>query len=219
MTFSGFQLLRIIPSITEIKSLHLPMTASTKTDQSPVSAPLSGQSATRIRPTSKDDGAALWALARDSGALDLNSPYAYLMMAHWFSQTCMVAEHIAADGSSKTVGFVLGFCPPDQPDTLFVWQVAVDESQRGQGLAARMIRQIIDRAALSQIEATVTPSNAPSNALFRGLAQRYGAAFTTSEVFPATTFPGLPQGVNASHEGEVLYRIGPIPMTDASTSP
>jgi diaminobutyrate acetyltransferase len=145
--------------------------------------------------------------------LDLNSPYAYLMMAHWFADTCVVAEHKAADGSAEIVGFVMGFCPPDQPDTMFVWQVAVSPSQRGKGLAGRMICHIVSQAkpALRYIEATVTPSNAPSAALFRGLAQRLGAKITTSEVFSAATFPGPTLGVEACHEGEVLYRIGPLP--------
>jgi L-2,4-diaminobutyric acid acetyltransferase len=150
-------------------------------------------------------------MARDSGALDLNSPYAYLMMAHWFAETCLIAEQDQPDGNRQPVGFVAGFCPPDHPDTLFVWQVAVDASQRGKGLAGRMIRHMVAAAPhLTHIEATVTPSNGPSDALFRGLAKGYGAPLSTHEVFSADAFPGSAQGVSAPHEGEVLYRIGPI---------
>lgn len=165
-----------------------------------------------FRAPSKSDGAALWAMARDSGALDLNSPYAYMMMAHWFADTCVVVEQ-----NGQAVGFVMGFRPPQQPDTLFVWQVAVDASQRGQGLARRMIQHLMARrpdapgaAPLRFIEATVTPSNGPSNALFHGLAKHYGVPINTHEVFSAEDFPGASLGVQASHEGECLHRIGPI---------
>src|SRR3954453_20075010 len=73
------------------------------------------------------DGAALWRIARDSEALDLNSSYSYLLWCRDFAATSAVAR--GADGNP--VGFLTGYVRPEQPHTLFVWQVAVDAAQRG----------------------------------------------------------------------------------------
>lgn len=159
------------------------------------------------RPTLADGGA-MWEAARDSGALDLNSPYAYLMWAEEFADASVVAE---LDG--RLVGFVMGFRPPTRPEALFVWQVAVDAAGRGQGLATRMLDALMGQGpeALpsegprpTHLEATVTPSNAASLALFRGMAKRHGCACEERTAIPAAAFPG------PDHESEDLLRIGPF---------
>lgn len=157
------------------------------------------------QPTHRD-GAAMWRLVKASGALDENSAYAYLMMGEWFSDTCVVAEEHHHDGSRRVVGFVIGFVPPNQPDTAFVWQVGVDRNQRGRGLGKRLIEQFIDRApaGVRFLEATVTPSNAASEALFRASARVFGAKMQVLDLFSADSFPG------EGHEAERLFRIGPI---------
>ncbi|MFA7429084.1 MAG: diaminobutyrate acetyltransferase [Rhodospirillaceae bacterium] len=154
------------------------------------------------RPT-HHDGAAMWRLVRDSGALDENSAYAYLMMGEWFADTCVVAE----DGpSSRLAGFVMGFVPPRQPDTLFVWQVGVDHQHRGRGLGLRLLTQLIAEAPppVRFLEATVTPSNAASEALFGAAARAHDAAIEITDLFGSDAFPGT------GHEPERRFRIGPI---------
>lgn len=160
------------------------------------------------RPTYRD-GAAMWRLVKESGALDENSPYAYLMMGEWFAETCLVAEERFPGGARRMAGFVMGFVPPNQPDTVFVWQVGVDKRQRGRGMGKRLISEFVRRAphGVRYLEATVTPSNAASEALFRAVARDYGAHVRVSERFSADAFPG--QG----HEAERLFRIGPIEAT------
>ncbi|MCC5697616.1 GNAT family N-acetyltransferase, partial [Klebsiella pneumoniae] len=74
------------------------------------------------------DGPELYRITRDSQVLDLNSAYAYLLWCRDFAQTSAVAR---TDG--KVVGFVTGYIRPDRPDTIVVWQIAVDASQRGGG--------------------------------------------------------------------------------------
>ncbi|CAM5451691.1 hypothetical protein SFUMM280S_06955 [Streptomyces fumanus] len=81
------------------------------------------------------DGAALWRMARDSKVLDLNSSYSYLLWCRDFAATSAVARA----ESGEAVGFVTGYVRPDRPDTLFVWQVAVDAAYRGRGLAAALL--------------------------------------------------------------------------------
>ena len=144
----------------------------------------------------------MWKLAKDTGVLDLNSVYSYLMLCRYFSDTCVLAEN-----ERIIQGFVTGFCPPDPPNTVFVWQIAVEASCRGQGLALTLLRELLKRpacAGVRHLETTNTPSNIPSKALFTRLAEEFGALVDVSPCFPETLFP---QG---RHEAEWLTRIGPI---------
>jgi L-2,4-diaminobutyric acid acetyltransferase len=157
-----------------------------------------------LRPPEIKDGAVLWRMAKDSQALDLNSPYAYLMWCDRFAQTSVVAE---VDG--WPAGFLVGFRPPGQPDVLFVWQVAVADEYRGLGLASRMLDDLLQRdPALSFVEATVTPSNEASQRLFRALARRNDCPCSEEPYLRTEHFP------SPGHEPEHLFRIGPIASKD-----
>ncbi len=155
-----------------------------------------------VRPARVEDGAALWRLAEASKVLDVNSPYAYLLVCDHFGETSVVAER---DG--EPVGFVTAFRPPRRPEVIFVWQVAVDESMRGRGLARRMLEALVGLdgcRGVTRLETTVTPSNAPSRALFRSFARSVGAEMTVEPHFTPELFPG------EGHEAEELFRIGPF---------
>ncbi|WP_436778181.1 diaminobutyrate acetyltransferase [Yinghuangia sp. YIM S09857] len=155
-----------------------------------------------LRPPTVDDGADLWRLARDVGSLDLNSEYHYLLWCRDFAATSVVA---CVD--DRVRGFVTGYVRPDVPDTLMVWQVAVDPGVRGRGVAARMVGELLSRRApFGQVfvEATVTPGNAASTALFNGLGRDLGVPVGRTALFAAEHFPG------SAHEPEVLFRIGPV---------
>lgn len=151
----------------------------------------------------------MWRIARDSGELDLNSPYSYVMWCRDFSATSVVARDPSVRADGTPVGFVTGFRRPEAPDTYFVWQVAVDEAARGRGLGRRMLDDLGDRmvaAGCRFLEATVTPDNVASERLFRSFALSRGAALERGELFGADHFPG-------DHEPEMLFRIGPLPAT------
>lgn len=148
-----------------------------------------------------EDGAALWDLARDCG-LDLNSPYAYLLLAHDFAETCLVAE---AEG--RLVGFVTGYRPPERPDVVFVWQVGVAPDARGRGLGLALVDALVERTrthGVRYLEASVTPSNDTSWRLFESVATRRGADIVKASLFDAALFP------DGDHEEELLVRIGPF---------
>lgn len=156
-----------------------------------------------IRKPKKEDGKAIFELVRSCAPfLDLNSLYLYYLIGAHFYDTSVVVEQ---DGS--IVGFISGYIIPDRSDCLFIWQVAVDDSQRGKGTAKTMIDHILSRPECKDVkylEATVTPSNEPSIRLFYGFAKRRGAevrekVFIDSEGFGET-----------SHEEEVLLTIGPF---------
>ncbi|GGX75227.1 diaminobutyrate acetyltransferase [Streptomyces fructofermentans] len=153
------------------------------------------------------DGAALWRIAKDSGTLDLNSSYSYLLWCRDFAGTSAVAR--AADG--RPVAFVTGYRRPDRPRTLLVWQVAVDEAHRGRGLAGALLdgltRRIAGSDGLTAVETTITPGNTASERLFTSYAARHGARVERDVLFDAAHFPD-----GAPHDPEVLYRIGPLSL-------
>lgn len=147
-----------------------------------------------------DDGAALWRLARDSRVLDVNTPYAYLLWCRDFADTSIVAY----DGD-RPVGFVTGYLRPSAPQTLMIWQVAVDEGQRGRGLAGRMLNALTDRVGPSTMETTISPGNEASMRLFAGFARGRGADVAREVLFDQRVFPA-----GEDHEPEVLFRIAPL---------
>lgn len=146
------------------------------------------------------DAARLWEIARDSGALDLNSSYAYLLWCHDFADTSVVAR----DGDD-VIGFVTGYLRPSSPDTLMVWQVAVDPASRGRGVGGRLLDGLLDRLApaVRYLETTVTQDNVASNRMFRALAGRRAAGIDSTPLFRPADFPDR-------HETEFRYRIGPL---------
>lgn len=156
-----------------------------------------------IRAPSHDDGALLWEIARAAGTLDVNSPYAYMMQCRNFRNTCAVAEVYG-----RPAGFVTAHRLPDRPDVLFVWQVAVLPDFRGLRIATRLIDDILGRDAnggIRTVEATVSPSNAASRALFTALARAKGATLNVQPCFAADDFPE-----GEGHEAEELYVVSPV---------
>ncbi len=141
-------------------------------------------------------------MARDSRVLDVNTSYAYLLWARDFAATSFVATVDDDPG-----GFVTGYRRPDDPETLMIWQVAVDEPHRGRGLARRMLDGLVDRLADDQgvrhLETTITADNSASIALFTSFANARSAPIESKPIFEAAMFPD-------GHDAELLFRIGPF---------
>ncbi|KDN20450.1 2,4-diaminobutyric acid acetyltransferase [Amycolatopsis rifamycinica] len=155
-----------------------------------------------IESPTKSDGAELWRIARDSAKLDLNSPYAYMLWCRDFAGSSVVARE---DG--RAVGFVIAYRRPDEPEAALVWQVAVDPSQRGKGLAGALLDALYTRLTgegVRYLETTITPDNEASIRLFGSFAKRWNAAVETSVLFGGEDFP------EDGHLPEELYRIGPL---------
>lgn len=173
----------------------------------PAAAPIT------VRAPRATDGAAMWALVREVGTLDPNSAYLYILLADRFADTCAVAER---DG--RLVGMLTGFRPPGDLETYFVWQIGVSPQARGEGLAGRMLDEVVARhPEVRFVEATVSPSNEASLALFHAFARRRRAALQTSHGYGAEVFPTLPGQLG--HEPEPLLRIGPFVSSTATSSP
>lgn len=156
-----------------------------------------------LRQPRATDGYALNQLVKRCPPLDTNSVYCNLLQCTDFSATSIAAEH--DDG--ELVGFISGYRPPARPDTLFIWQVAVDSRMRGQGLALKMLLSLTQRAAAEGVrwlETTISPGNTASEALFARAFRELNVEPQTEVLFSrAIHFDG-------QHDDEVLYRAGPF---------
>jgi diaminobutyrate acetyltransferase len=156
--------------------------------------------AVELRAPRLEDGAAMWRIAADSKVLDVNSSYAYLLWCRDFAMTSVVATV-----DEKVGGFVTGYLRPERPDTVMVWQVAVDEQHRGRRLARRMLDALADRLHehdVCRMETTITSDNEASIRLFTSFAEGRDTVIEREPGIPAEAFPD-------GHDAEDLYRIGP----------
>lgn len=177
---------------------------ATTTLTAPIRTPAapSTETAIQLRMPRSEDGFALHQLVARCAPLDPNSVYCNLLQCSHFAGTAVAAER-----AGELVGFVSGYIPPTQPDTLFIWQVAVDARARGAGLARRMLLEILRRDTCREvryIETTITPDNAASWALFRGLARTLDVPTQDNVHFDCNTHFG------GQHASEHLLRIGPF---------
>ena len=156
-----------------------------------------------FRPPTDRDGRNVHALIARCSPLDVNSLYANLLQCTHFADTSLLAER--EDG--RVAAFASGYLIPRTPDTLFIWQVAVDPDSRGQGLALSLLGTLLDRTIRSGIrylETTISPENGPSRSLFQKLFAQREAPFSTRLLFDRETHFGK------GHDEEILYRGGPF---------
>jgi L-2,4-diaminobutyric acid acetyltransferase len=147
-------------------------------------------------------GAAIHRLVDACKPLDLNSLYAYLLLCEHHAETCVIAER-----EGRPVGFLSAYVIPLREDTIFVWQVAVDASARGLGLATTMLRELLARPQVrhcAYLETTVSPSNTASRRLFHALARELDAPVDETLLFAEDHFGG------EDHECEMSIRVGPF---------
>lgn len=149
------------------------------------------------------DGPAVTALIAASPPLDPNSAYCNLLQCSDFADTCVVAER-----AGEVVGWISGYRPPSHPERIFVWQVAVASSARGEGLGGRMLDELLARPAVrgaTTLTTTITQDNPASWGLFTAFARRHGAALTRSPRFERDAhFAG-------AHDTEWQASIAPLP--------
>lgn len=133
----------------------------------------------------REDGSQIFELIRECKPLDENSMYCNLLQSDHFRDTCVVAEK---DGD--IVGWISAYVTPHDPDTVFVWQVAVSAAARGLGLGTRMLSALMAReetADCKRMQTTITLDNDASWALFRKFADRSNADLTSDAHFTRDT--------------------------------
>lgn len=152
-----------------------------------------------------EDGPAIWRLISACPPLDSNSLYCNLLQCTDFAETCILVER-----NDKIVGWISGYRPPKEPDSMFVWQVAVYESARGQGLGQLLLDALFQLPAVrdaTRLITTVTPSNLASRRMFEHFASRHGAKLEARPHFKTDVHFG------GAHESEELLSIGPVSVT------
>lgn len=155
-----------------------------------------------LREPRLEDGKAVHELIGRCPPLDLNSSYNYFLLCSHFSETCAVAER-----NGEIVAFMSAYRIPKAPESLFVWQVAVDASLRGLGMAGQLLEAILARPAATgvrYIETTVSPSNVASKRVFERFAQKRDLGWQ-EETFLTEAHFG-----SEAHESEMLFRLGPL---------
>lgn len=175
-------------------------TGASRTDSADASASKSDQLS--FRQPCEEDGPAVTALIAACPPLDANSAYCNLLQCGDFAGTCVIVEQ----GSAIT-GWISAYRPPGRPHELFIWQVAVAATARGQGLAGRMLDALLARPSMqgvTHIVTTVTADNGASRAMFRRFAQHRGAALDETLRFDERVHFG------GAHASEWQLRIGPI---------
>lgn len=154
------------------------------------------------------DAAVMWQLAKESGNLDVNSSYAYVLFCDHFAATSAVAR---LDG--EVIGFVTGFVPPREPSTVLIWQVAVAAEHRGEGVGLALLDAVIDNAGpFRWLKTTIGRSNHASRALFAALADRRQTTCSRTFGYSSDLFPD-------SHEAEDRCTIGPFGHDVPSPAP
>lgn len=157
-----------------------------------------------LRIPTPEDGMSVHRLVAQCPPLDPNSIYCNLLQCSHFADTSVAASH-----QGDLVGFVSGYLIPSSTDTLFIWQVAVGESARGQGLAGKMLLHLLTRpqcAKVSFVETTINPPNRASWALFERLAKQLNAELVSSTLFDRD------RHFDGQHDSEMLVKIGPFNM-------
>ncbi|WP_026759133.1 diaminobutyrate acetyltransferase [Sediminimonas qiaohouensis] len=168
------------------------------------------QKSVTFRAPTSEDGSDVWDLIRSSGPLDENSIYCNLVQCEHFADTCVIAE---LDG--EIVGWISAFIPPDEADTLFVWQVAVGEAARGRGVAKKMLAELFARPAcadVTQLKTTITADNAASWALFNSFAENMDAELEREPHYERDAHFG------GKHATEYMVTIGEFAQDESAAS-
>ncbi|MFT5427281.1 MAG: L-2,4-diaminobutyric acid acetyltransferase [Gammaproteobacteria bacterium] len=164
-----------------------------------------------LREPSITDGVAVNRLVSACPPLDNNSTYCNLLQCMHFAKTSCLLE---LDG--VVVGFISGYLLPDKPDTLFVWQIAIDKSARKKGYARKMLLKILQHAICKNVrymETTITKSNEASWGMFIKFANELNSRYSESQQFSRTTH------FADEHDDEYLLSIGPFNSGGKQTSP
>lgn len=154
-----------------------------------------------LRKPDSEDGALVHSLIERCKPLDTNSMYCNLLQCSHFRDTAVLAEE-----EGQIIGFISGYLLPNQPDTLFVWQVAVSEQARGLGLASKMLLELTGRHTpqIRHLHTSITRGNDASWNTFKRLAKTLNAPLNEQVMFDKE------QHLGGQHETEMLVHIGPF---------
>lgn len=124
------------------------------------------------------------------------------MLADLFSGQCAVVH---SDDSNDLLGFISTIQKPTSLNTLFVWQICIDQQVQKRGLAKSLINFVLkqQKEKVDYIETTISDDNQASQNLFKSVAKDYNAAIKKTVYVSADEF-------RVGHETEYLYTIGTL---------
>lgn len=155
-----------------------------------------------LRHPTAADGYAVNQLVATNPPLDPNSIYCNLLQCSHFADTA-----IAAFRGEQLVGFASGYVIPATPDVLFVWQIVVDQTARGQGLAKKLLHAQLASEACKQVaymHTTITLDNEASWRVFKSLARDLDVGVNSDVYFEKNKHLG------GLHNDEHRLVIGPF---------
>ena len=155
-----------------------------------------------IRQPTDIDGPKVHRLITHCASLDDNSRYCNLLQCTHFATTSAVAEL-----NGEIVGVLAAYFLPERQNTLFVWQVGVDERVRGHRIATKLLFDVlarIDCHKVRYVQATVTEDNEASWALFESLAKSLKSRMRRKPLFDRD------RHFDGQHDSEILLTVGPL---------
>ena len=100
-------------------------------------------------------------------------PYIYWIMCEYFPSLCFVAKE-----DDAIIGFVCSLHSTEK-NSIFIWQLAVDNAYRQIGVAKLLCEKIINYSrsyGLNSIQMTINSENVASVTFFSSLARQYGTS-------------------------------------------
>jgi len=159
-------------------------------------------------PPQQEHGSQMYSIALSSPPLETNTNYCYNLFAkHFANDGCLVALQ-----DQEVLAFIQAYRPPQQRDTIFVWQIGVRPTARGRGLGTGLLKNSCLRLlqeGVQYLEATIDPANKASITLFTRFADKLGVPLKVVDNFLSSNHLST---ATEYHEKEDLYRIGPFTM-------
>lgn len=152
----------------------------------------------KITHPEKEHGSRVYELIKETGGLDLNSKYYYYIMCDFYAKTSAIAFE-----GDKVVGYLSALVPPEEPNVLFAWQVAVHPDAQGKGVSKKLLNFAIDNnPELKVIKTTIGPDNMASQGLFKSVTKKHNASMS-QEIY-------LSKEELGDHDPEIMFEFKPI---------
>lgn len=120
-----------------------------------------------------DEYRKVYALAGEIDGIEQHAEHVYKIMSDHFGSTFFIAKVPDKEGTLKATGFMMGYMSQEIRGHLFVWQIAVSDQSKGQGIGHRLLKHTVcfahSKYGCTAVMATVETGNIPSQNLFEKL--------------------------------------------------
>lgn len=95
--------------------------------------------------------------------------YAYWILQNYFGSTCRIVKV-----ENKIIGYISAM-PSIDKNTVFIWQLCIDDEFRGKGLGTLLLSSVSDEAirlGYGNLQLSISDTNTASQSLFKRFAQK-----------------------------------------------